>query len=162
MYTNLLVTHTTWVNYPFYNTTYTASWWSNLRPRNIGSIYLSLTYTKTNSYKVLVQPWLPVDSFVRYRSLLTLFWEYYTSRSVPLNSAFDLAVLTIMRPDVLFIIYWQLVQGQHFVRDIFGTKQGFWLEFDTGPNWPNSDFYCSTSSIQGLYYWANQLNFIVN
>jgi len=33
--------------------------------------------------------WLPVDSFVRYRSLLTLFQDYYTSRSVPFNPAFE-------------------------------------------------------------------------
>ena len=33
--------------------------------------------------------WLPVDSFVRYRSLLLLCRDYYTSRSVPFNPAFE-------------------------------------------------------------------------
>ena len=58
--------------------------------------------------------WLPVDSFVRYHSLLTLFQDYYTTRSVPFNPN--------MRPDVLPIIYQQFFQGQNFVRDIFNTK----------------------------------------
>jgi len=34
----------------------------------------------------------------------------------------NLGVLTIMRPDVLSIIYQKFVQGRHFVRDIFDTK----------------------------------------
>jgi len=33
--------------------------------------------------------WLPVNSFVRYRSLLTLFRDYYTSRSIPFNPALE-------------------------------------------------------------------------
>jgi len=33
--------------------------------------------------------WLPVDLFVRYCSLLTLFWDYYTSRRIPFNTAFE-------------------------------------------------------------------------
>jgi len=33
--------------------------------------------------------WLPVDSFVRYRFLLTLFQDYYTNRSIPFNPAFE-------------------------------------------------------------------------
>ena len=33
--------------------------------------------------------WLPVESFVRYRSLITLFRDYYVDRGVSLDSAFQ-------------------------------------------------------------------------
>ena len=33
--------------------------------------------------------WLPVDSFIKYRSLLSLFRDYYTGRGVPLNPEFE-------------------------------------------------------------------------
>jgi len=67
--------------------------------------------------------WLPVDSFVRYHSLLTLFRDYYTAGAFLSTLHLNLGILTIMRPDVLSIIYQQFVQGQHFaVRDIFNTK----------------------------------------
>ena len=33
--------------------------------------------------------WLPVDSFIEYRSLLSLFQDYYTGRGVPLNPEFE-------------------------------------------------------------------------